>query len=310
LSEPNAHRLDHQALLYRDLQELADVGGALIREGLEAEQPIWMITDGVTTETLRDALGADARHVEFHAASDWYTTGPRTLANTSQRLADAGPDVRVRTIGEVPVRGSGPTAVREWARYEALLNHVFAPARADLLCLYDASNSAPEVLEHARRTHVTLHEHGLSAPSAAYATPAAVLGELDAGPLPPAPADAAVLRFDDRPAPARAFATERAAAAGLYGQYLEDLRVAASEIITNAIVHGSAPRWLRTWIAEGHVVCEISDGGQGFASPFTGFAAPSLDAIGGRGVWIARQLCDLVEVRGAQVRLHMRLREG
>jgi hypothetical protein len=70
-------------------------------------------------------------------------------------------------------------------------------------------------------------------------------------------------------------------------------------------VHGQPPHLIRTWRRNGSLLFEIQDAGGGIVSPLTGFLEPSLEATGGRGVWIARRLCDLVEVRGAQVRLHL-----
>jgi anti-sigma regulatory factor (Ser/Thr protein kinase) len=56
-------------------------------------------------------------------------------------------------------------------------------------------------------------------------------------------------------------------------------------------------------------VCEVRDGGQ-LSDPLVGRRRPSSDQIGGRGLWIANQLCDLVQVRssdeGAVVRLNVR----
>ena len=50
---------------------------------------------------------------------------------------------------------------------------------------------------------------------------------------------------------------------------------------------------------------------QSFVDPLADRRPPSADRPGGRGLWMANQLCDLVQVRsfpeGSVVRLHMKL---
>ena len=57
--------------------------------------------------------------------------------------------------------------------------------------------------------------------------------------------------------------------------------------------------------------CEVEDHGS-MVSPLVGRIRPNPDACGGRGVWIANQLCDLVQIRsgnaGTVVRVHKALR--
>jgi len=44
------------------------------------------------------------------------------------------------------------------------------------------------------------------------------------------------------------------------------------------------------------VVCEVNDDGY-LQDPLVGRRRPTPDAMGGRGLWLANQLCDLVQVR-------------
>jgi hypothetical protein len=57
------------------------------------------------------------------------------------------------------------------------------------------------------------------------------------------------------------------------------------------------------------VICEIRDGGQ-LSNPLAGRERPGAQDLGGRGLWMANQLCDLVQLRtyddGNAVRIHMR----
>ena len=65
---------------------------------------------------------------------------------------------------------------------------------------------------------------------------------------------------------------------------------------------------LRMWPTEGAVVCEIRDQGC-IEDPLVGRKRPSLEDTSGLGLWLANQLCDLVQVRsspeGSAVRVHV-----
>jgi anti-sigma regulatory factor (Ser/Thr protein kinase) len=56
------------------------------------------------------------------------------------------------------------------------------------------------------------------------------------------------------------------------------------------------------------VVCEVTDAGY-FDQPLAGRRRPDADRVGGRGMWLVNQLCDLVQVRtlpeGTVVRMHL-----
>jgi serine/threonine-protein kinase RsbW len=105
----------------------------------------------------------------------------------------------------------------------------------------------------------------------------------------------------------RHLAADAAADAGLPEQKADALSLALNEVATNAIVHGSPPHTLRIWERPEEVVCEVSDSGPGIGDPFAGQERPPADASDGRGLWLARLLCDAVDIRngdGCTVSLH------
>ena len=57
------------------------------------------------------------------------------------------------------------------------------------------------------------------------------------------------------------------------------------------------------------MICEVSDRGR-LDEPLAGRTRPELGQNGGWGLWLANQLCDLVQLRtlpdGSVVRLHLR----
>jgi anti-sigma regulatory factor (Ser/Thr protein kinase) len=107
----------------------------------------------------------------------------------------------------------------------------------------------------------------------------------------------------------RAIVTERAAAAGLAPDRADELLLAANEIATNSIRHGGGAGELRVWEDGDTLVCEVRDRGE-IGDPLVGRRRPSGNDTGGYGLWLANQLCELVQVRstrdGSVIRLHVR----
>jgi anti-sigma regulatory factor (Ser/Thr protein kinase) len=103
---------------------------------------------------------------------------------------------------------------------------------------------------------------------------------------------------------------QRAVEAGVGRDRVDDIVLAVNEMVSNTLSHvgegGTLSIWLETHQHE--LICEVRDGGH-IADPLAGRRQPSADELSGRGLWIANQLCDLVELRsgveGTVVRLHV-----
>jgi anti-sigma regulatory factor (Ser/Thr protein kinase) len=109
----------------------------------------------------------------------------------------------------------------------------------------------------------------------------------------------------------RALVLKHAREAGLAEGRANDLVLAVSEVAANTLRHTQSSGTLAMWHDEDEVVCEIHDEGT-IADPLVGSRRPAPDANGGHGLWIVRQVCDLVELTsnatGTTVRMHMALR--
>jgi anti-sigma regulatory factor (Ser/Thr protein kinase) len=90
-----------------------------------------------------------------------------------------------------------------------------------------------------------------------------------------------------------------------------DAVLAAHEVAMNALTHGQGRGAVRVWAADDELVCEIEDHGPGIWDLLAGTRSPAPHQDRGRGLWIARQLSDRVEIEttphGALVRLRWRL---
>jgi anti-sigma regulatory factor (Ser/Thr protein kinase) len=102
-------------------------------------------------------------------------------------------------------------------------------------------------------------------------------------------------------------------AAGLSRERIADLVLAAHELATNSIRHGGGRGALQLWSEPDAVLCQVRDHGH-IEDPLLDRTRPSCEAENGRGLWMANQLCELVQVRSfgtetspeTVVRLHMR----
>jgi serine/threonine-protein kinase RsbW len=101
-----------------------------------------------------------------------------------------------------------------------------------------------------------------------------------------------------------------AARAGLAGQRLDDFVVAVNELLTNAVRHGGGAGHLALWRSATAVMCEVSDRGAGLDGAARA-GRPAPDVPGGRGLWLAGELTDELEIKsgeeGTAVRIASRL---
>jgi anti-sigma regulatory factor (Ser/Thr protein kinase) len=101
---------------------------------------------------------------------------------------------------------------------------------------------------------------------------------------------------------------DHATASSLAPMRVADLVLAVSEAAANSLRHGGGQGELRWWADDRVVVCEVRDRGH-VVEPLAGRVRPGVEQPDGRGLWIAHQVCDLVEVRsgpdGTVVRMTM-----
>jgi anti-sigma regulatory factor (Ser/Thr protein kinase) len=295
----------HEAYFYADDREFVDGCAAFVEEGLAAGEPALVALAGRKLDLLRERLG-EAEGVDYADMAKLGANPARIIPAwrtfVDERAASGG---RVRGIGEPIYPERGPDELVECQRHEALLNLAFRPAESFwLLCPYSTEALPPSVLEHARRSHPFLAHDGEHRASDEYA-----VADWLTDPLREPPASAATLAFGRGPLESmRRFVAEQAAAAGLRRRRVVDAVVAVNEVANNSIEHGGGRGTLRIWTEQRRLVCEVSDAGR-IDDPLVDRRIPDPDRPSGRGLWIANQLCELVQLRsfptGTVVRLHV-----
>ncbi|WP_159323772.1 anti-sigma factor RsbA family regulatory protein [Streptomyces tendae] len=288
----------HPALFYRSEAEYTDRTVAFVREGLAAGEPVAVAVPGPNLELVRAGLGTDARDVTFLDMTEAGRNPGRIIPGVLRAFADAHAraGVRVRIIGEPVWAGRSAAEYPACAQHEALINAAFAGRAATILCPYDESRLAADVLADALVTHPTVVTAGGERVSEEYDWRAVVARYNE--PLGRAP-DADVLAFGPGELPeARRFAVERAASLGLTGRRLQDAELAVAELTTNSVVHGGGSGTVAVWSEAGQVVCEVRDAGR-LTDPLAGRRPAEHGQIGGRGLLLVHYVADLVRIHTA-----------
>jgi anti-sigma regulatory factor (Ser/Thr protein kinase) len=300
--------LAHALLTYRTTPELVDVAAPFLAAGVERGERVLAVLDRPKARAVAEALDHRAEAVGFVEPAAWYRS-PGLAVDGLHRLIGDRAGAPVRAIGELRWSAGSAAERREWSRYEALLNLAFAGAGARVICSYDLTSAPDEAVASARAAHPCIAGPEGVRPNPGYGDPAEVSRRLDV-PLDPPPPGHLAVEFGARAAGARGVVAEACRRCGLSAQRADDVVLAAHELVTNAIRHGGGGGVLRVWTEDGAVVCQIEDRGDGIRDPLQGFLPPPDHGCGGWGLWLARHLADLVEVRagagGTTVRLRAR----
>ena len=298
-----ANELVHQAFIYASPEDFVAGMAPFVREGLERGDVVFAAAHRPNVEALREELGEDSEFVQLHDTTEWCVR-PYERLQAFLSLVDELPEgTTLRAMGE-PVWAGSDAVIRQWARYESIINLALAHAPMRFICLYDGAALPDDTLAHAAHTHPEqVLSAGGTVPCSAFVPPAEfVPGSAAAQPqgLEQLPLDGPSLRRT---------LTAQALDAGMSLELAEEFVLSAYEVTSNALTHGHAPVQAQVWEHAGELIFRISDSGPGLRDPLAGWLPPADVAGGGWGLPIARQLCDAVEIvpseSGTTVSLHL-----
>jgi anti-sigma regulatory factor (Ser/Thr protein kinase) len=303
----------HEALMYAGDEQFVEETGDFLRQALTAEEPALAVLDRRKIGLLRAELGSDAEYVNFADMAEVGANPARIIPAWRSFVSDhAAPGAGVWGIGEPIWAARSRDELVECQLHEALLNHAFDRDEIDfrLLCPYDTASLPSSVLDEAHCSHRVIADGELRAQSGGFRDGHGLPPQYGA-PLPEPGPDVGLREYPfelDTLGIVRRVVALEASEAGIGPARTEDFLVAVHELASNSIRHGGGDGLLRVWSEPDAVVSEVRDAGR-ITDPLVGRIAPCGERVGGWGLWLANQLCDLVQIRtgadGTTVRVRL-----
>ena len=300
----------HEAQFYAGSEDFIRKTSTFVREGLDLGEPVLVLVVPAKIELLRDELGSESARVRFGDMAEIGRNPGRIISRwrdfVSEHAASGG---RVRGIGEPIWPGRSIEELVEAQRHESLVNLALAGAPAWVLCPYDLDALDPTVIDDAFRSHPIVSDGSFGSSSTTYQRLETIERPFDA-PLNEVPATAEVLDLSvETLSVLRSRVGARAAEGGIDASRARDFVLAVNEVASNSLLHGAGRVTVTMWTENGHFVSEVRDQGV-IREPLAGRRRPAIGDRSGYGLWIANELCDLVQLRsfrdGSAVRLRVR----
>ncbi|GAB3207138.1 anti-sigma factor RsbA family regulatory protein [Marinactinospora thermotolerans] len=301
---------EHHGVLFHSARELCDVVVPRIRAGLASgDHVVVALRPGHATAVRAALTPSESDSVHFVDHDTWYEAPGRTLA-ALHRLTLLHPDRHITVVGEPALPLDNPLELREWHRLDSVLGASLAGSRLRLMCLHDTDALPRSVLERVWHTHPVMIIGGTPRHSPDYRDAAAYSAADALEPLPPPDGPVESLEIvPDLPA-LRDELTALAKRLGAPRERVNDLVVAVNEMAANVLEHGAGKGMISLWLAPGRLMCDVFDEGGDLTDPLSGYFPADALSVRGYGLWITRQICDFMEVRGnaggSLVRLHFK----
>ena len=285
----------HALLRYDSPESLCARAVPYVREGLDRGEAVIAVVSTGVEQVLRSALGDDAGQVRWQAGDVSYGRLGAMFEGFRRFLAEQrAAGVPMRLLAHNDALGT-EERMAAYLRFEAMANEVYRPYGYRWACLYDTRAYSAQTLRHVGQVHPRLLEPGgREIRNGDYLEPSAYLAR--SGPPPPPPAAVQL----DLPVtgPGQLVLVRRLLGrwADLHGMgdRAGDVVTAVGEAVTNGLEHGAPPVWVRAWTADGLARVHVHDRGLAPIPATAGYHRPARMLDRGHGLWVARQLADVV----------------
>lgn len=167
------HLFEHRVLTYGSDQEFVASTFPFLDEGLKDGDCLLAVTTEAKTLLLREVLGDRSTQIEFADWSEWYESPTNALNRYREflkRQIKAGA-VWIRVVAEAAWTNGSDEEFSAWARYESLVNLMFASSPATIVCTYDERAFPEDAIAQAHSTHPEIVSGKNSTVSATYSPP-------------------------------------------------------------------------------------------------------------------------------------------
>jgi anti-sigma regulatory factor (Ser/Thr protein kinase) len=294
----------HEAMPYDSLEDLVAQVSEFLDPGLARADLAMIVVETGKVARFRKAFGGKVEVV----AMEEVAPNPGRLISLWQDFLDdnCAPGDTVWGVGEPVYPGRRPAELVEAQIHERLLDRAFGETEYRLLtaCPYDTEQLPPEAIDEMERSHLYVLQGGKASLNPRFEpNNSGVLdGEL---PTPPIPEDWFTPFTAIGLAAMRRDLAEQARDLGVLSERIPDLLLAVNEIATNSVLYAGGGA-LGVWPDNGHIVCEVRDRGY-IHDELVGRRRPDFTQERGRGIWLANQVSDLIQLRtgpsGTRVRI-------
>jgi anti-sigma regulatory factor (Ser/Thr protein kinase) len=286
----------HALLQFDSAESLCARALPYAREGMERGETVMAVVSPGVARVLRAALGEDAAWVRWQADDVSYGRLGAMFEGFRRFLAEQrAAGAAMRLLAENDTVG-GPERTAAYLRFEAMANEVYRPYGYSWACLYDTRAHSAETLRHVRQVHPRLLEAGgREVPNGDYLAPSTYLAHSAPPPEPPA-----VVQLDVSLAGRAELVVFRrllrrwAELQGMGGEDTDDVVIAVNEAVVNALRHGAPPVRVRAWTDGGRARVHVHDCGLAPIPATAGYQRPNAESDRGYGLWVVRQLADVV----------------
>lgn len=317
LSVHNTDRFRHLAVIHRSVDELLDVFAPMLVAATARGDHLRAAVDDPLSRAIRERLGAAARGIVFGEPGRPYSySGQTTAARRADRLRDLVGGSRGAIVLTDHSILAGHTATQVSASdhrsvVDASSNLALSGLPVTLICAFDIRH-ATETTEHGLYwNHPELIDGTTIRPNPRYRAPEDVLAATPVPPAPPLGPPIHELPFANGTTALRdirAWTRHHGQAADLHPARIDGLVMAINELVSNSIEHGGGHGTLSWWTRPGRVVAQIHDPGH-MSTTTPGLRRPDPLAPRGRGIWLTRQVSDILHLwttpKGSYARLEI-----
>ena len=285
--------LVHRAVPYRTPEHQAQVLTGPVTGALERGRRAIVVVEPRCRAELERVLGDEAgvryvRPEELHSAPP-FTVAGRWSRTVRDAIAEGASGV-CAVAQPVALPGADPSY---WTRLDLAIGYAMRALPVEMLCCFADQDGARE---QAGALHDEFLVDGAAVPSTHRRDDHELLQENPQRP----PADLGEPLLVEpvelhRLSGMRHTVRREGQLSGLGPARVEDLVLAVNELVSNGIEHGSGCPVLRMWRTPAGLVAEMTDTVPGRLA-FPGLAAPPPSGERGRGLWLASELADVLQV--------------
>jgi hypothetical protein len=306
-------RLHHGALIVDAEDSIERLLLPRLRRRIAADEAVLMVVGARTTAVVRDGLGRDADVLQWAPRDGFYQRLGFTYSKFLRYVREQHSRQRMVHVVAEPDLVADPAAPVDRAAaylgYEAMVNGMFAGYGCPITCIWNRADHAAPIIDEVRKVHPQeWSAHGV-VDNPGFVAPEDYLSEQKQPAMTAAPPGTDIDMTVWHPyevAACRAAVARWAALHHFVPGAIRQVIAATSEVITNGMHHGRPPVRVRAWYQEMTLIVQIDDEG-GRSIPADGGYRPPTSPADSAGLWVARQLADVLLTHTGSGRTAVRL---